>query len=1168
MDDVYFPPKPHFPQNLPADRPPVCKQPFTPECGPCQQPPLQPGCWRPNPEPGFGQVPPIPSVLEGSSLYEAMGTMVQRVNRCIEQWNCVSANCYEAMKQCVHAARLNDVYYDDCEVHYQEGYDENEGCAYSIVEKKAVDSKGQPIFVKLMPAYDNTTNSGVKQDIFDVSFIKNANLIITAVDPSQNTWNGPAMYRGAPIPGTEDETGFVYGFNRNGVLRYFQGDVSETTLCQNAMVDVIGGCVPILNDGQLTTKAEALTTKSSICAIGFNVSNGSVFFFNCSAQDQTGMTGASVAKLLQGFGCTTAVITSIIAGDNKNISGGMLYLAQMTQVPQGGKVPNNLAYWVISKCANFKNSLEDEIAKLVQTTGQNAWKNYLLGVQIQDFDDRITNNYQLIKQEEERAIQAEQWLQENINKEVNRAMQAEEYLQTNINTEVNRATAAETALDEKIEAETARATSAENDLHQEIVDETTRAKAAESANAQAINAEKLRAQNRENEIQSALDSEIAARIAADNDLINAIEQETLARRAADTSLQNTIDATKNQLQQNINNLSDTVNGITGGQTELPYLKLVGGVLSGPVSFSSTDTITLGRGPTADLEAATKKYVDDLVAGGTSPGEDVSKEYVDQQIAALQTQVTDKVSKSGDTMTGNLNMQLNQIQNAKLSSNTATLLDDGAGGPGRLSNLALPQSDADAASKLYVDTKVASLPSDGVQRTGDTMSGDLNFESPASIVFYTAASVASNEGEPVALAALDPNPTEEQLEAQIKTATGRISKTAKTLGITKELTDKLDSMGVDTTKSNIASVYAIAAQIQSTGVAPTGTMAGQIYNSNGHIFIESLTDDVHIRGDSLIVQTTSGAYTNVQAQALTLPQAGEVRAHNGHIDIDSADSLGAVYINRTNNGTVQEGGTGELHVSGIHAPQALTLEPTGQLILQPGTTVQVKKETNFNSNNITNVANLTGPSVGTFNIYGPGTIGLNATGTVNLNTNASGLINANGHKISGVGAPTASTDAARKQDVDTVSQTANGALTQAQAALEAANEAIQKTTNQPLFFYKSENSSGSNTLVLINANSYNNLNLNLNQETPSEIILIAFPLSFSNSSVTGGPTIMKLSGNFDNNIPIKYVSTATTSTQIGSIKRTGSQISLRMSYNETQKITTMIILISNNKININ
>lgn len=1008
MDDVYFPPKPHFPQNLPSDRPPVCKQDFVPKCGDCPPPPPPaPGCWRPNPEPGFGQIPPIPSVMEGSSLYECMDTMVKRVNHCICEWNKVSHNCYEALQQCVHAARLNDVYYDACEVSYQEGYDENEGCAYSIVEKKAVDSKGQPIFVKLMPAYDNTTNSGVKQDIFDVSFIKNANVIITAVDPAQNTWYGPAMYRGAPIPGTEyteENIGYVYGFNRNGVLRYFKGDVSETTLCQNAMVDVIGGCVPILNDGKLTTEAEALTTKCAICAIGFNVSNGSVFFFNCSAQDNPGMTGASVAKLLQGFGCTTAVITSMIDGDNKNISGGMLYLAQMTQVPQGGKLPSNLAYWVISKCANFKNSLEDEIAKLVQTTGQNAWKNYLLGVQIQDFDDRISNNYQLIKQEEERAIQAEQWLQENINNEVNRAMQAEAFLQQNINAEVNRATAAENALDEKIEAETERATTAEQDLHQEIVDETTRAKAAESANAAAINAEKLRAQGRENEIQAALDSEIAARIAADNDLINAIEQETLARRAADTALQNTIDATKNQLQQNINNLTDTVNGITGGQTELPYLKLTGGILSGPVSFSSIDTITLGRGPTADMEAATKKYVDDLVAGGTTPGEDVSKEYVDQQISALQTQVTDKVSKSGDSMTGDLNMQLNKIQNAKLSSNTSTLLDDGAGGPGRLSNLALPQTDSDAASKLYVDTKVASIPSDGVQRTGDTMTGDLNFESPAMIAFYTAASV--NSEMPVALASLDPNPTEEQLDAQIRTATGRISKTAKTLGITQELLEQLESKGIDTQKSKIGAVYSLAAT-NPAGVAPTGTLACQIYNSNGHLYIESILDDVHIRGDSLIVQTPSGAYTNIQATALTLPQAGEIRAHSGHIDIDSADSLGAVYINRTNNGTVQEGGTGELHVSGIHAPQALTLEPTGQLILQPGTTVQVKKEVNMNSNNITGVKNIVSTS-------SPIGITSNETdiysNTILLGNGANSSITARGAKIQNVGDPVSEQDA--------------------------------------------------------------------------------------------------------------------------------------------------------------
>ena len=151
--------------------------------------------------------------------------------------------------------------------------------------------------MKLALAYDNTTNSGVKQDIFDVSFIKSANMIVTAVPASATKWRGPAMYQGQQIPGVEPDVDYwVYGFNRQGVLRFFKNGVTATDLCQNGMVDVIGGCIPILSDGELTPQAENQTKKASIQAIGYNKGTGSVFIFACSAQDQTGMAGVSVAK--------------------------------------------------------------------------------------------------------------------------------------------------------------------------------------------------------------------------------------------------------------------------------------------------------------------------------------------------------------------------------------------------------------------------------------------------------------------------------------------------------------------------------------------------------------------------------------------------------------------------------------------------------------------------------------------------------------------------------------------------------------------------------------------------------------------------------------------------------------------------------------------------------
>lgn len=150
-----------------------------------------------------------------------------------------------------------------------------------------------------------------------------------------------------------------------------------------------------------------------------------------------------------------------------------------------------------------------------------------------------------------------------------------------------------------------------------------------------------------------MDAEIAARIAADNDLINAIEQEVLARKAADVALENQIDAVDKKIQTqitniegNITNLETQINGMTTGQTNLPYLKLTGGQLTGNLTFTSGSTVVAGRAPTADNEVATKKYVDDAVqTGGGGTGTDVSKEYVDQQVANVQGQVNTKVSKA-------------------------------------------------------------------------------------------------------------------------------------------------------------------------------------------------------------------------------------------------------------------------------------------------------------------------------------------------------------------------------------------------------------------------------------------------------------------------------------------------------------------------------------------
>lgn len=888
----YYPTRPNNPYQDDCRPKPDCGCTPPPTVCPPQKPPVcQP------PQPVMGQIPPVPTVIEGSSLYEAMGKVIERTNMCINQWNCISKNCYEAMNACVAAARSNDVYYDDCEVNYQEGYDTTEGCAYAIVEKKAVDRKGKPIFVSLAPAYDNTTNSGVEQGIFDMSFIKSANVIMTAVQAGSDKWFGPAMYRGAAIPGESNPDGYVYGFNRHGALRYFKGDVTETTLCQNQMVDVIGGCVPILYDGKVIEGVEAMTQKQAICAIGFNCGTGSVFFFSCSAQNQPGMGIASVARILQGYGCTTAVVTSATTNTPAATGEGMLYMGQMTTDPVNAKEPKNLAYWVISKCPNFNNAFQKEVADLVQTTGRNAWETYLLGVQIQSFDDRITQNAK------------------DIAAEIERAKAAEKALDNKIEAETNRAEAAEDALDKKIDAETERATAAETALDNKIVAETNRATAAENKIASDLQAEVVRATTRENQIQAALDAEIKARIDADNDLINAIEQEVLARKAADVALENKIDAVDKKIQTqiaglegDITQINQTIKGMTTGQTNLPYLKLSGGQLTGNLTFTSGSTVVAGRAPTADNEVATKKYVDDAVkTGGGSPGGDVSKEYVDQQITNVQGQIDTKVSKSGDTMTGSLNFNGNTAVNPVLESSTGIKVQSSsAGAAGKVTNLATPSADSDAANKKYVDDGIkqvkqeisGELGGEYLALTGGDMTGDINMTGNSVVKFY----------DPIAARARAKNLTDQMVK-------GSVYNDADAM-VVKSETGPVALKGTDVSLSNG----------EGGEIAISGVTEIRRKKNDPNSGAVKLNDDlINLAADTVLVGQNGSMQGEISAGTINLYDdsgAAVLKRHNSHLDINVPDAQGSVYINRNQT----EGGTGELHLTEIHAPNELRLNP--------------------------------------------------------------------------------------------------------------------------------------------------------------------------------------------------------------------------------------------------
>ena len=55
--------------------------------------------------------PPVPSVVQGTSLYEAVNNLTNRVNVCINTYNDVMRNCYETLHNLEKEAEENGAYY-------------------------------------------------------------------------------------------------------------------------------------------------------------------------------------------------------------------------------------------------------------------------------------------------------------------------------------------------------------------------------------------------------------------------------------------------------------------------------------------------------------------------------------------------------------------------------------------------------------------------------------------------------------------------------------------------------------------------------------------------------------------------------------------------------------------------------------------------------------------------------------------------------------------------------------------------------------------------------------------------------------------------------------------------------------------------------------------------
>lgn len=723
-------------------------------------PPCEPEfCAIPVPPP---IMPVVPPPVPGFNPQAQMGAVIEKTNECIHRWNYIQANCFKALNDCVGAAKTSPVYYDDSEVHLEQGYSSDDSAVYHIVRVQKFDKAGCPIRMKLGLAYDNSTNSNVRQSMHDYSFVKSANVIITAVNPAQEGWNGPAMWRGMAIAGTPNAEGYIAGFNSLGTLKVYKGNVETTNLCQDKIVDMIGAVTPIILDSEITEQAKALTTKKAITAIGYNSGCGQTILFNVGITENPGMQGITVANILKEMGCNTAVITAMQdATDEPSI--GMQYLGRWTDVPSQYNEPQNVAFWYVSKRpeCGFNNDFETEIANLVQSTGYCA--------------NGITELRDKVETAQETADEALSLAQDNADKIAT--------IQGQI-----------TEIYSKIDALNTRLTKVEGDI-------TTIKGQIDTINQQITTINQAISSIRE-EISN-LTEQIAGITSSITNLTNRVQ--TVEGKV--TTIEGNISDIQGDItniEGDITNINNALDDIKGGTTELPYVKKAGDTMSGALNMGSNKVSAVAT-PTDDADAATKKYVDDKVSGAayqlpvagpnTLGGVKVGTGLNITSDGTLSAtggggETGDYLPLAGGTMSGDIVMSegtainlgsaatgsvYNDNGDVAIKSEAGKVLAIGSevraitpdGSPAKVTNVADATESGDAVNKGQMDDELNPIRTDiseietnitnikngtdalpYVKKSGDTMTGTLNIIAGVNnrLMFGTNMGLSADEGE--------------------------------------------------------------------------------------------------------------------------------------------------------------------------------------------------------------------------------------------------------------------------------------------------------------------------------------------------------------------------------------------------------------------------------------
>lgn len=352
------------------------------------------GCCDPHCGYHIPTVPPLPPTFGCMTESEQIRDLSKKVNELcclLEGHNHKIEDAYCAI---VNSALCNSAYYKDITTEF--GYIPESGSNYTVVHIPFLDKANEPIYFELGLAYDNTTNSGVKESCFDASMRFLADKLIPAQNKS-DSFTGTVMWKGAPI---YSNGGYTFAVTQNGFFKVYDSATADM-LKADKIRNACGARGILVYNKALATEQfpeDAGTMKARV-AVGQNYDTKERFIIVVDGGENVGCTSEQLANLFVKYGCMVATeLASGVSSYGMN-KGAMMYSPSVASEDDTPSVPESNAFWYITKRRHYHNDYVADVARLTQEVGQEIWRRTILNEQTDYVKGRIVELAQEIATE-------------------------------------------------------------------------------------------------------------------------------------------------------------------------------------------------------------------------------------------------------------------------------------------------------------------------------------------------------------------------------------------------------------------------------------------------------------------------------------------------------------------------------------------------------------------------------------------------------------------------------------------------------------------------------------------------------------------------------------------------------------------------------------------------